>query len=185
MRALQRGTPAGAHFLAVAVLTVGLLTGALASAGAVWAHAARVANDPAENAELQQPPARVSATFNEPMQSQFAAMTVVGPDGSQWADGSPAVDGAVISVAVRAGAPAGAYTVNYRAASADGHVVTGSWTYRLAGSGSAPTAPSAPAAAPQPPPAPPRSGDWPVWPFVAAATVIVAAGALWAVRRRS
>ncbi|AFM19717.1 uncharacterized protein, copper resistance protein CopC-like protein [Mycolicibacterium chubuense NBB4] len=189
MRALQRGTPLGAHSLVVAVLTLGLLTGALAYAGVAWAHAARIANDPAENAELQQPPARVSATFNEPMQSQFAAMTVVGPDGSQWADGSPAVDGAVISVAVRAGAPAGAYTVNYRATSADGHVVNGSWTYRLTGPDSAATAPSAPAAttaaAPQPPAAQPHSGDWPVWPFVAAAAVIVAGGALWAVRRRS
>ncbi len=71
-------------------------------------------------------------------------MTVIGPDGAQWSDGRPAVDGATISVGVRTGAPAGTYTVNYRATSADGHVVTGSWSYRVAPA----------AAAPQPAPAP-------------------------------
>lgn len=189
MSALQRGAAVVSHVIAVAVLTFGLVAGAVAGAGAAWAHAARIGGDPADNAELTQPPSRVSATFNEPMQAQFAAMTVIGPDGGQWSDGQIAVDGAVISVGVRGGGPAGDYTVNFRATSADGHVVSGSWTYRLlAGATDAapPPATPTPDAATDAPPGPDTAPDGPpVWPFAAAATAIVALGAIWAVRRRS
>lgn len=185
----QRGAPLS-HVIAVAALMLALIAGGLASAGAAWAHAALIASDPAENAELTQPPPRVTATFNEPMQAQFAAMTVIGPDGGNWSNGDPMVDGAVISVDVRPGGPAGAYTVNYRATSADGHVVSGSWTYRTTSSGGgSPTATSTPppatATSTGAPATDPADDGLPVWPFVAATTVIVAAGALWAVRRRS
>lgn len=183
MTALRRATHA---FLLVAVM-LGLAV-SVGPAGTASAHATRVASDPAENTELPRPPARVSATFNEPMQALFAAMTVVGPDGAQWSDGDVAVDGTVIGVAVRPGGPAGVYTVNYRATSADGHVVTGSWSFRVLTGDSPAPAPSAPASTP----AVQAGADgadgsdgMPAWPFVAAVTVIVAGGALWAVRRRS
>ena len=65
------------------------------------AHAARIATDPAENAALAEGPQRVSATFNEQLQPEFAAMTVVGPDGNLWSSGDPQVQGAVIGVGVR------------------------------------------------------------------------------------
>ncbi|EUA56774.1 copC domain protein [Mycobacterium xenopi 4042] len=63
--------------------TLGLLLAAIIWAGVfngapVAAHAIRVSADPPENAVLNTGPARVSATFNEPMQTSFAAMTVVG-----------------------------------------------------------------------------------------------------------
>ncbi|MGZ8803323.1 MAG: copper resistance CopC family protein [Mycobacterium sp.] len=187
MRAMQRGATVMTHVIAVATLTVGLLAGALAYAGAAWAHAARIASDPAENAELTEAPLRVSATFNEPMQVQFAAMTVIGPDGDQWSDGQPDVDVTVISVGVRPGGPAGEYTVNYRATSADGHVVSGSWSYRVisaaTGTAAPPTMSASPAATKAPPTADTATDGLPVWPFVAAASAIVAAGAIWAVRR--
>ncbi|MCH9734316.1 MAG: copper resistance protein CopC [Actinomycetia bacterium] len=177
-----------ARLIAVASLTTALLGGALAYAGAAWAHAARIASDPTENAVLTEQPPRVSATFNEPMQAQFAAMTVIGPDGTDWSDGKPGVDGAVISTAVRPGGPGGDYTVNYRATSADGHVVSGSWSYRLIptapASDGAPTMSTVPPAAPAPPPADTTTEGLPVWPFVAAASGLVAAGAILAVRRR-
>ena len=177
-----------AHIIAVAALSIALLGGALAYAGAAWAHAALIASDPTENALLTEPPPRVSATFNEPMQAQFAAMAVIGPDGNKWSDGEPDVDGAVISIGVRPGGPGGNYTVNYRATSADGHVVSGSWSYRLAVAANSPGAGPTPSASPTPTPAPPAadttSGGLPVWPFAAAASAVVAAGAIWAVRRR-
>jgi methionine-rich copper-binding protein CopC len=176
------------HALLVTAMVLGLVACALGYAGAAWAHATRIASDPAENAQLSHQPARVNATFNEPMQSQFAAMTVIGPDGELWSDGDPAVDGAVISVAVRPGGPAGTYTVNYRATSSDGHVVNGAWSYQVIPDGEAaatamPPAPAAPADVGSADAG--TSDEPPVWPFVAAVTVIVAAGAIWAVRRRS
>lgn len=183
MTAVQRAT----HAFFLAAVTLVLASAALGAAGAAWAHAALVASDPADAATVQQQPSRVTATFNEPMQPQFAAMTVVGPDGAQWGDGTPAVDDTDISVAVKPGSPAGAYTVNYRATSADGHVVTGSWTYEVL-EAAAPTATTAApeTAAPEAAPAGAAPSDGlPVWPFVAGVTAIVAVGAIWAVRRRS
>jgi copper resistance protein C len=188
MNARQGAARAAAHLTVFTALAFALLTGAVTAAGPAWAHAARTGSDPADNAELAQQPARVSATFNEDMQPEFAAMTVVGPDGGQWAQGQPTVAGQVVSIGVRPGSPAGAYTVNYRATSADGHVVTGSWSYRVTSPAPSPApgaGPATPAAAPAPAAAPGSGGGVPVWPFAVAAVVIIAGGALWAVRRRS
>ncbi|MEO3759903.1 copper resistance CopC family protein [Mycobacterium sp. B14F4] len=160
---------------------IGLAVAALTGAGAAGAHATRIASDPVENAELTRAPATVSATFSEAMQPRFAAMTVVGPDGKLWSTGEPQVQGAVISVGVRPLGPSGTYTVNYRATSADGHVVTGSWSFRLTVTG-----PGTPVPAPVTPTEAPDEDDGvPVWPFYAGATVVIAAGAVWAVRRRT
>ena len=65
--------------LLVAVLLI--VTMALTTTPAAWAHAVRTASDPADGATLTAGPARVTATFSEQLQSEFAAMTVVGPDG--------------------------------------------------------------------------------------------------------
>ena len=115
--------------------------------------------------------------FNEALQAQFAAMTVVGPDGNLWSTGDPQVDGAVISVGVRPLGPSGTYTVNYRVTSADGHVVSGSWSFRLTVASTGAPGPSASTTTPS-------DDGIPVWPFFVAAGVIVAAGAFWAVRRQ-
>lgn len=160
----------------VAVLVAAM---ALAGAGVASAHAARIATDPAENAALTQGPQRVSATFNEELQPEFAAMTVVGPDGNLWSTGDPQVEGAVIGVGVRPLGPAGTYTVNYRVTSADGHPVTGSWSFRLT---VAATGTPGPAAAK---PAETSGGGIPVWPFLVAGALIVGGGIWWATRRRT
>lgn len=165
--------------LAIAACVGALWVIAIMTAQVASAHAARVATDPADNAVLAAGPERVSATFNEQLQTTFAAMTVVGPDGNVWSAGDPSVRGAVVGIGLRPLGPAGTYTVNYRVTSADGHVVSGSWSFRLTipGTGT---------------PGPPAAGGTggggdsvvPVWPFVVVAVALVAGGALWAVRRR-
>ncbi|OBI43741.1 copper resistance CopC family protein [Mycobacterium colombiense] len=155
---------------------VGLMfTIATLTAPAAGAHATRVSADPAADAVLAAGPQRVSATFNEQLQTTFAAMTVVGPDGNVWSTGEPTVQGAVVGIALRALGPAGTYTVNYRVTSADGHVVSGSWSFRLTVPGTG--TPGPPVAGPD------GGGALPVWPFVAVAVVLVAAGTWWAARR--
>ena len=165
------------RLLATLVLAISLTTAAVAGAGVASAHATRLATDPAENTELTKAPEKVSATFSEALQSSFAAMTVVGPDGNLWSTGDPKVDGAVVSVGVRPPGPSGTYTVNYRVTSADGHVVSGSWSFKLTVSGTGTPGPSASATSP-------ANDGIPVWPFFVAAGLIVAGGALWAVRRQ-
>lgn len=165
------------RLVAVALMVIGLTVTALAGAPFASAHAVRVSTDPADKAELTASPPTVSATFNEALQPQFAAMTVVGPDGNLWTDGDPKIEGAVIRIGVRPLGPAGEYTVNYRVTSADGHPVSGSWSFRLTTAGTGTPGPSAAASD--------TSDDGiPVWPFMVAAAVIVAGGALWAVRRQ-
>ena len=153
------------------LMLVAALTAPVASA-----HATRISVDPADNAVLSTGPGRVSATFNERLQTTFAAMTVVGPDGNVWSTGEPTVQGAIVSIGVRPLGPAGTYTVNYRVTSADGHVVSGSWSFRLTVPGTGTPGPAAAGSG--------VSGGLPVWPFVVVAVALVAAGAFWAVRRR-
>ncbi|OSC21637.1 copper resistance protein CopC [Mycobacterium vulneris] len=164
MRRLALGACVGVMFV-IATLT----------APTAGAHATRVSTDPAADAVLAAGPQRVSATFNEQLQTTFAAMTVVGPDGNVWSTGEPTVQGAVVGIALRALGPAGTYTVNYRVTSADGHVVSGSWPFRLTVPGTG--TPGPPAAGPD------GGGALPIWPFVAVAGALVAGGAWWAARR--
>ncbi|OYN74295.1 copper resistance CopC family protein [Mycolicibacterium sphagni] len=162
--------------LAVALLIAGM---AMAGTSTAWAHAVRVAADPAPGTSAATSPSRVSATFNEQLHPDFAAMTVVGPDGNLWSDGTPQVQGAVVSVGVHPLGPAGTYTVNYRVTSADGHVVSGSWSFTLTVAGNG-TAGRSASASGQPP-----DRGLPVWPFVVGAVLVVGAGVGWSRLRRT
>jgi copper resistance protein C len=165
-----------AGFAGLGLLLAVLALTATLSAPPAAAHANRVASDPADSAALTSGPDHVSATFNERLQTTFAAMTVVGPDRNVWSSGAPTVQGAVVSVGVRPLGPVGTYTVNYRVTSADGHVVSGSWSFRLTVPGTGEPGPPAAASG--------AGGGIPVWPFVVVAAVLVAGGGLWALRRR-
>jgi copper resistance protein C len=169
---------AKARLVAVGLLLAAATFAATLAGGSAGAHAVRVSVDPADQATLSAGPTRVSATFNEQLQTSFAAITVVGPDGNLWSSGQPEVRGAVVSVGVRPLGPTGTYTVNYRVTSADGHVVSGSWSFRLTAPGTGTPGPPA------------DSSDTgtrgiPVWPFFAGAMVLVGGAALWAMRHRA
>jgi copper resistance protein C len=167
--------------IALGALVAGLLLAAFTAAAILTAqvasaHATLVSAEPADGAALTAGPDRVSATFNQRLQAAFAAMTVVGPDAKLWSTGEPTVQGAVVSVSMRPLGPAGSYTVNYRVTSADGHAVSGSWSFRLTVAGNGMPGPAA--AGPDP------NDDVPVWPFVVVTVLAVGGAALWAVRRR-
>jgi copper resistance protein C len=166
-----------ARLIVVALLLAAVAFMTTLTASAASAHAARVAADPADNAAVGSGPVRVSATFNEDLQSTFAAMTVVGPDGNQWSADEPRVRGTVVSVGVRPLGPVGTYTVNYRVTSADGHVVAGSWSFRLTTQGTGTPGPAARAPNDSP-------DDLPIWPFMLGAVILVGGGALWAMRNK-
>ncbi len=163
--------------VAAALTSMVLSVLALAGAGIASAHAARIAADPAPDSSVGAGPARASATFNEQLQTDFAGMTVVGPDGNLWSTGPAEIKGAVASVALRPLGPTGTYTVNYRVTSADGHVANGAWSFDLTVAGTGTPGPKVAQSADE-------ADGVSVWPFVALAAVIVGVGAWVAVRRR-
>ncbi|WP_144206749.1 copper resistance CopC family protein [Mycobacterium tilburgii] len=167
---MRRLVVAGAGLLLAGMLSVAVLVAPAASA-----HAVRISADPADGAVLSTAPAWVRATFNERLQTTFAAMTVVGPDDNIWSSGEPTVQGVVVGVGLRPLGPAGTYTVNYRVTSADGHAVSGSWSFRLTVTGPGTPGPRATGGGP--------GDDGPVWPLVGAVAAIVAIGLLWLRRR--
>lgn len=158
------------------LLVVLLAALALAGAPTASAHAVRLSTDPPADAVLATGPATVSATFNERLQTTFSAMTLVGPDGNLWSEGQPRVRGAILDMDVMPLGPVGTYTANYRVTSADGHVVSGAWSFHLSVAGGGRPGPSAASAS-----GPPQG--IPLWPFLVAAAAVLGSGTWWALRR--
>jgi hypothetical protein len=111
------------------LITIGISVG---FAGSASAHDVLISSNPADNATVQVAPTTVSFTFDQPIQNFDPVVSLVGPDGKQYATGSPQISGNVITGTVGVG-PAGTYTAAYRIVSADGHPVTGQIHFTLAG----------------------------------------------------
>ena len=162
------------RMLATTLLIAGI---GVAGTGQALAHTVLTASDPPADATLSAGPSRVSATFNEEPQTNFAAMTVVGPDGNLWSSGDSEVHGEVVSVAMRPLGPSGTYTVNYRVTSDDGHVVSGSWAFTVTVPSTGSPGPAVIGTA--------DSDRIPLWPFIVGVGVLIVGVATWSVRRRS
>ena len=117
------------------------MTAALAPAAAAvvapaaQAHSTLVGTTPEQGATVDEAPESIEIVFNEEISSEFATLTVMS-DGEDVAEGDPEVEGDTISVSVPS-LDAGTYTVGYRAVSADGHPVQGSWEFTVEGAGGA------------------------------------------------
>ncbi|WP_409465684.1 copper resistance protein CopC [Amycolatopsis sp. GA6-003] len=152
---------------------------------AAEAHSFLESSVPAKDSAIETGPAAIVLTFNEPLDSGFTELAVLGPDGkTHWESAAPKVDGAAVSAPVKPLGPAGKYTVDYRIVSADGHPVSGSYFFTL-------TKPGQGVAAATTSPAPPPStsaasaageNDVPPWVWVAAAAVLLIAGGIVAAR---
>lgn len=168
-----------------------LVLGSAIAAAPAFAHAGLVSSDPADGAALDAPPAAITLTFNQDIAPQFATITVSGPDGAGYASGDVRVDGPAAVIDVKPLTAAAPYVVAYRVISADGHPITGQYTFQLTkaapavANSVAPTATTSPAPAPTPSAAPAvdDGGGFPVWIAVAVAAVI-AGLAIVMVRRR-
>ncbi len=164
---------------ALAVL-LALAAVALCGAGTAAAHSVVVSCDPADGAEVQAGPRVASITFNEALQTSFASLTVVGPDGNLWSRGEPRVHGPVIEVDLGELGPAGKYTLAYRVTSADGHVVSGTRSFTLTAAGTGTPGPAASTAGAT---SGSGSGGVPLWPFIVAAVLLFAGGLAFALRK--
>lgn len=164
--------------LAVALLAV---LAALLGGGVAAAHSAVTGSSPENGASVAVGPDQVTLTFNEPPQSSFATLTVVGPDGNLWSKGEPSVQGETVSVPVGPLGPVGEYTIAYRITSADGHPVSGTSKFTLTEPGTGTPGPKPGGAAAEG--ADDSSDGLPLWPFIAAAVVVFAGGLAFTLRR--
>lgn len=117
--------------LAVVLLAAG---GALvAGAASAQAHDVLRSTDPADGSTLALAPDHVTLTFDEPAQKLGTEIDVLGPDGKLVSLGSPSLTDTTVTQLVADSRPAGKYTVQWRVTSADGHPVSGSFTFTALG----------------------------------------------------
>ncbi|WP_155612976.1 copper resistance CopC/CopD family protein [Paenibacillus woosongensis] len=125
----------------------------------VSAHAYIVASSPGENEVLEEAPAQVSITFNEPIEQAFHSIQVTDSSGQQATAGESRMDdahSARLIADLKPELPDGIYTVNYKVLSSDGHTVTGTFPFII---GDAAAAAHNPADANQPGSS--QGQDWP------------------------
>ena len=162
------------------VLTMAVLL--LAGAHAADAHNVLESTSPAKGASVPSAPSSVDLVFNEPVESGFNEITVLGPDKtSHWEAGAAVVQGEKVSVPLRPLGPAGVYTVSYHIVSEDGHPVSDSYTFTLTTPGAGTAAPQGQAAVAGAP-APADDSTVPAWVWIAGAAVLLVAGVVVARR---
>ena len=91
------------------------------------AHASLVATNPVDGSSIATAPPSVELTFSEAVDSAFVA--VMAPDGTKVTTSDPRITGAEVTADLEPNDQSGRFTVAYRVVTADGHPVTGQFTF--------------------------------------------------------
>lgn len=115
------------RFAAFVALALGV---ALAPASAASAHALLLRTEPGPQTTVKSAPTAIKLFFSEPVEVTFGAIRVFDVDGKRVDPGTlhRVGDGSEVDVPV-SGLKDGTYTVTWRAVSADGHPVSGGFTF--------------------------------------------------------
>ena len=151
----------------LALLVATLLSGPYVNAGLAYAHDELVSSSPASSQTVPHVPAAIALTFEEAPVAMGIRVVVTGPAGPVQ-QGAPKLTGDTVTQDLQGGAPAGAYQVEWRVTSDDGHPVSGSFTFTAQAAGAATS--SAPADLPVAPPGS-HGGIWLLAGLLAAVTV--------------
>jgi len=175
---VMRRSPAVRLVLA-ALVVVGALGAPAVTATPASAHDVLISTAPAANATVATVPAEVTLTFDEPAVAVGATIRVSGPAGDVQS-GTPRLVDRSVTQDVAAGSPAGTYRVAWRVTSADGHPVTGefSFTATASGGGTSTTTVAVPTR-------PVESRAFPGLPVAVAVILLLALGVALLVRRRA
>jgi methionine-rich copper-binding protein CopC len=111
--------------LAVVLAVAALLVG---SATAAQAHNILVGTSPADGSTVKVVPAAVTLTFNEPPLAVGTETIATGPSGPVQSGAAVLVNNTV-SEHLQPGSPAGVYKVVWRVTSADGHPLSGTFSF--------------------------------------------------------
>ncbi|MGW2275957.1 copper resistance CopC/CopD family protein [Streptomyces yangpuensis] len=128
------GSPPSRKPLTVLVLVAAVLALLFGGAAPALAHTALSGSDPADGSVLQTPPRQVTLTFTESISFPDEALRVlspanerVNPRPAQHADGKANTARVELSGEL----PEGTYTVAWRVISADGHPISGAFTFSI------------------------------------------------------
>lgn len=144
MSAPRTGSRAAALPALVTMLVMTI--GAALLPRAAWAHARLESSTPAEGSVWSSPPPSARLVFSSAVDPAPVTVSVTAPDGTT-VTARPAVQNKQVTVPLPTTTSAGAYAVQYRVVSWDGHAVAGRLQFRVAapsGSGAAPVALSPP-----------------------------------------
>lgn len=121
------------RLFAVVLLLVGAVTGGVlvdvVTAGPASAHATLATTTPADGARLSNAPSQVRLEFTEAVELGAGYARVLAPGGERVDAGGAAVDGAVVTVPLRADLPDASYLVTYRVVSEDSHPIAGAYAF--------------------------------------------------------
>ena len=120
---------------------------ALVPAAAAQAHTELENAAPAAHEALDAPPRAVRLTFSEPVETPSDALRVTDADGRS-VGGAVRAAGPVVAVRLPARLDAGKYRVTWRVVSDDGHVLDGTYRFKIRAASSGTTRPAQPAAVP-------------------------------------
>ncbi|MDV6010885.1 copper resistance protein CopC [Haloechinothrix sp. LS1_15] len=127
---LRRKAPAAALAPVLTALVTACALLVLAAPAA--AHNVLIGSDPEEGASLDASPGNVTLTFDQTVrEGDINEIAVTGPEGGQWVDQPPEIDGNEVSVPLGELGTAGEYIIGYRILSADGHPVAGEVPFTL------------------------------------------------------
>jgi len=115
---------------------------------AASAHDSLSGSTPQDGQTVAKVPASIKLTFSEPPLALGSKVTVVDPDGRNWATGKVEIVDDVASQSVSPDAPSGEYTVTWRVVSADSHPIEGTFRFTATAGNAASRTATATAAAP-------------------------------------
>lgn len=131
----------------MALLLAGALMMALAlilgAANGASAHDELASSNPEPGATLDAAPEAIELTFSNVPATIGSEVQVLDEAGEDWAEGEVSITDAVATQALRDGAPAGTYTVNWRVVSSDSHPIEGTFEFTTSGGGAASDSPAA------------------------------------------
>ena len=96
-----------------------------------YAHDHLVSSSPEAGAVLSEAPAEITLVYSAELTSAGATVLIIDEEGTDWANSEPAITGDTVTVAVQDHIASGAYVVQWRVVSSDGHPITGEVPFTL------------------------------------------------------
>jgi methionine-rich copper-binding protein CopC len=116
--------------LATATIAAALVI--IGAAAPASAHERLVSADPEQGVALDIAPTSVTLTFSGEVEASGESIRITGRDGTDWAVSDVTSSGTGITAKVKAQGQPGKQVLAYRVTSADGHTLTGTYTFDVA-----------------------------------------------------